>query len=220
MSSDQRAKAFSERLPRLLKVAGFGRKFYGMVWERVYPRAELQEYTAKIAENIANGQGVILSGSVGVGKTSIMALIAEEALRVGRWQHSHAHGVVLQTYYHPRFRVRYVTASQLFALMFEREAGLIENFRDCDLLMIDDLGWEYPADFPLSKFRDLINHRTAHMLATCIATNLNREMLVEDTNSEFAQKYWQIVDRLRDRELFTFIEINEESQRPTNRPRG
>ena len=83
----------------------------------------------------------------------------------------------------------------------------IEQYRKCDLFLLDDFGRVYSTDFPLSKFEDIIEYRYSEMKSTCITTNLSKDQLRR------MRIYARIIDRWADPKLFRFIEIAGKSKR-------
>ncbi len=122
------------------------------------------EFVDAFAEKKGN---LLLYGDTGVGKTFLSHCIAKELLD-RTWS------------------VIYFTASELFDVIarkqFERDEdarGDLELIYDCDLLIIDDLGTEYPNGFSVSQFFVLLNERMLRKKSVIISTNLSLEELKE-----------------------------------------
>lgn len=106
-------------------------------------------------------QNLLIYGNTGVGKTFLTHCIARELI-------DRIHSVI------------YVTASQLFELLGNREFGqrtedihtgsLLES---CDLLIIDDLGTELTNSFTVSQLFICLNDRIIQKKSTIISTNLS-----------------------------------------------
>ena len=56
-------------------------------------------------------------------------------------------------------------------------SGRIERIRDCELLIIDDLGTEFTNDYSKSKLYEVINGRLIRGISTIISTNLSLNQL-------------------------------------------
>lgn len=106
-------------------------------------------------------------GTVGTGKSFLSGCIARELLQSG-------HSVI------------YFSASGLFDILAHysfdfksREAlrDFYEDFYNCDLLIIDDLGTEITNSFVTSQLFSCLNERHLRNRATLISTNLSLEEL-------------------------------------------
>jgi DNA replication protein DnaC len=108
-------------------------------------------------------KNLLFSGPPGTGKTFLSACVA---------------GVVSEH----GFSVVYATAvrqlAQMEALQFGRggedAVSAVERLRECDLLIIDDLGAEFLTPFAQSALLDLINTRLISGKKTLASTNLTR----------------------------------------------
>lgn len=106
-------------------------------------------------------ENILLFGDTGTGKTFLSHCIARELLDTG-------HSVI------------YFSASQLFDILaqntFSRDQAHAADYRnifDCDLLIIDDLGTEFPNSFNASQFFVCLNERINRRKSTLISSNLN-----------------------------------------------
>ena len=107
-------------------------------------------------------RNLVLSGTVGTGKSFLSCCIAHDLLESG-------HSVI------------YLSAVSLFDKLAGRQfrkdeeesgTGLSELY-DCDLLVIDDLGTELTNSFVASSLFSLINERELRGKSTIISTNLD-----------------------------------------------
>ncbi len=119
---------------------------------------------------------LLFLGKTGLGKTHLSLAIAQEAAKNG-------------------YLVQYGTAQehlrQLEREHFSREQSTdtLDGLLDCDLLIIDDLGSEFPSSFTTAMIYQLIDTRLAHGKPTIISTNLSWQELEE----RYAQR---VVSRL------------------------
>lgn len=126
-----------------------------------------------IADFDAAPGNLLIYGNTGVGKTFLTNCIARELILTG-------HTVV------------YLTAFELFDILERRKfsrpdsgededysetANQYAHIRDCDLLIIDDLGTELNNAFISSQLYQCINERLLGRRATIISTNLSFEQL-------------------------------------------
>lgn len=133
-------------------------------WQNLPPEIEpaLRLYCKTIGERLAQGHGLIISGQVGNGKTSAMALVAASVRKPD------LQGRGLQ----------YVEAIQLLEALAGRDADLMwGDLENAALLLIDDLGTEYGHERTNAKFHLLMDRRWAQHRSTIITTNLSREEL-------------------------------------------
>ena len=120
---------------------------------------------------------MLFVGDTGLGKTFMAACIARVVADRG-------------------YSVAYEPASQLFSAMErdrfspdEDSRREVKKFRECDLLIIDDLGTEMPGQFITAALYSLLNDRIIAHKPMIITTNLN----VEDMRKRYSP---QIASRL------------------------
>lgn len=113
-------------------------------------------------------------GTVGTGKSFLSSCIARELLES-------EHSVV------------YTSAINLFEVLsksmfdYKNKEDLITYHKelfDCDLLIIDDLGTEYPTNLISSVFFSLLNGRNMAQKSTIISTNLS----FEDVSNRYSDR--------------------------------
>jgi len=155
---------------RWLADVGIPAASQGATWDGLAAKTESREtlslYCSTIGRRVAVGEGVVLIGDVGTGKTCAMALIAQAALDPGG-------GI----------ETVFTGASALLRKLHRVGTGSMEYQIEqiaewnCRLLLLDDLGVEYRSPFASSLFHDLMEHRVAHRLATCVTTNLTTDQI-------------------------------------------
>ena len=125
------------------------------------------KYLQQLDEHLDNGEGLLLWGANGGGKTSAASVVAKEVRRTGA-------------------SVLYVTSERLRQSVLEKtefadDQLLIERARQVDFLMLDDLGKEHSGQTGFSErlFEDLIRERSAEKKATFITTNQDTKEIVE-----------------------------------------
>ena len=87
----------------------------------------------------------------------------------------------------------YVTAGKLFAdfeaVKFERaEPESLRDYRDCDLLIIDDLGTEMTTEFVKAALYEIVNSRLLAQKTCLISTNLNEHDLEARYGGQIASR--------------------------------
>ena len=125
---------------------------------------QCQDYVKQFPDT---GENLIFMGNTGVGKTFLSKCIGKELLK-------RCHSVL------------YITAEDLFSqlskakLSREEEPGarrLEEFVRDCDLLIVDDLGTETANSWTNSQFFHLMNGRINQKKGMIVSTNLSMSMM-------------------------------------------
>lgn len=159
---------------RILANLGFGAEYQEPTFERVAPliRPLIEDYCQNIRQHVENGRGLILSGAVGTGKTSVAALIARAA---------HCAGVSVCYRYSPA----------LFNDLHAGDGAAYDVARLADLIILDDLGVEYAADWNLSRFDQLVEARYSHQRPFVITTNRSMTALGEDPRWQRAVDRWR-----------------------------
>ena len=133
-------------------------------------------YCMSYAENFSlRSPNLILTGGTGLGKTHLSLAIANEVIGKG-------------------FGVVYGSVGNLVSKMedehFGRDAGgdTIASLRDCDLLILDDLGTEFRSSFSSAAIYGIVNTRLLEQKPTIISTNLSTKELVEFYSERFASR--------------------------------
>lgn len=126
------------------------------------------------AEFQPGARSLLFSGATGLGKTFLSACVARQVAEGG-------HSVV------------YVTAGKLFAdyeaVKFERaEAEILRDYRDCDLLIIDDLGTEMTTEFVKAALYEVVNTRLLGQKTSLISTNLDENNLEARYGGQIASR--------------------------------
>lgn len=143
---------------------------------RVIMERNLQ-YCMRYAAHFAKGLGNLLFvGGTGLGKTYLSACIANAVTEKG-------------------FSVVYESAPQLFAKLEknrfdpdEQSRQDAENFQNCDLLIVDDLGTEMPGNFVTAALYSLLNQRLLDGGCMLISTNLNADEIAKRYSPQIASR--------------------------------
>ena len=130
--------------------------------QRTYMEKNVIPWCRKYLEDFdrEGSHDLFLTGPTGTGKTFISGCIAKSLIDRQK-------------------TVIYISAADLFdmyrkaAVREEDDASgsRLEKIRDCDLLILDDLGTEAVSDFSVSKLFSLISHRLGKGLSTIISSN-------------------------------------------------
>lgn len=127
----------------------------------------VRDYAEHFDEYRKKGIGLILSGPVGVMKTSMAAALVQEVLRNGRG----AFFVPMAELFDRLVNMSKQADNKEF-LEFEGK------LKDTTLLVFDDLGTEYPGDWIRNKVDAIISYRYNRMKPICITTNLNKDEIL------------------------------------------
>jgi len=168
-----------------LRLAGVPPDFISITWADVKPRPEVKgfdgaagmcrAFSENITEHLETGSGLVLCGTVGVGKSLLAALICRGAREGGR------------------------------TVLFARTRALLDRLKDwdnafdfhkeleaADLLVLDDLGGEYASDWARSEIDALVSARHAERRSIIATSNLSP--------GDLAKAYSpRVLDRLRER---------------------
>ena len=127
------------------------------------------DYCKEYSENFSPESGsLLLMGSTGLGKTHLALAIAGRVARKGC-------GVLYTTVQDLVARLE----KERFRSDWEEdgEESFRDTLREADLLILDDLGVEFPSAFSTAAVNDLINARLMENRPTIVTTNLDHEEL-------------------------------------------
>lgn len=162
VQANNRNKAYTRTLPRRYATAG-----YAMLRPNQDPGGKVSRWRGSDLRTL------VLSGPPRTGKTTAAYAIANDVHRAGMW-------VVARP-------VIDLTA----ALKPDGEPLADRYARDCDLLLLDDLGQERATDWWVEQLYGLVDHRAAHQRRLIATTNCEMD--------ELADRYGEpIVERLMD----------------------
>jgi DNA replication protein DnaC len=130
-------------------------------------REIVDKYIKNLDENLDVGEGLLMWGTNGTGKTSAAVFIGLEVRRRGA-----------TVFFVQAERLR---ASVLEKEMFDDEQTVMERARAVDFLILDDLGKEHPGETGFSErlFENLLRERSATKKTTIVTTNLSVDKLKE-----------------------------------------
>ncbi|MBQ7123673.1 MAG: ATP-binding protein [Oscillospiraceae bacterium] len=143
------------------------------------PRRKMQNYY-NFCINYANdfssdSPSIVMMGRTGLGKTHLSLSIAKIAVERGA-------GVV----YAPAQKL--VSELEREHFSFSGSDSSIKKYSRCELLIIDDLGAEFPSSFTTAAIGSLINERLYENLPTIISTNLSSKELAERYSERTASR--------------------------------
>lgn len=134
--------------------------------ERARAYKVAKEYADNFTTHKANGDGLYIEGTFGTGKTHLAAAIAIQLMEQG-------------------YNVIFKTADDLlldikatFDEKSHEEHRVLERMKNCELLVIDDIGKEQATDWSTSQLYAIINDRYECQKPLIITTNFNETDLV------------------------------------------
>lgn len=161
-----------QRLDELLQASRLTKRFRERRFDNFEPRPEVAKALAtakRFAERFKPGntsEGLVLVGPVGSGKTHLAAAIANDLLERG-----------VAVVFCP---VPDMLADLRAAVRDGREPEeVMDELRDAELLILDDLGAERVTDWVREQLFRLINYRYEQVLPIVATTNLTPEELEE-----------------------------------------
>ncbi len=159
--------------------------------KRVSEREQMRLYLEKCKSYVdtfgSDSKSMIMRGDTGLGKTHLSLAIANELIKKG-------------------FGVIYCSAPDILSQLEKEQFGKGYNkseesvedaLKECDLLILDDIGSEFSTTFTKNKIYNLINYRLSCNRPTIISTNF--------TFKELEQTYSQ---RLISRIIGEYIVLN------------
>ena len=142
---------------------------------------KIMEANLKVCKTFAGGfspdiGNLMFVGGTGLGKTFMSACIANAVADKG-------------------YSVVYENAARLFAKLekerFHPDEEIFEetaDFRNCDLLIIDDLGTEMSGQFVTAALYNLLTERLTERRAILISTNLNVDEMAKRYSPQIASR--------------------------------
>ncbi len=127
-----------------------------------------------------SGEGFLIMGNAGTGKTYLTSCIANRALERGK-----------TVYYQTAYKLSEILESNKFGKGDEDAADIVKYVYDADLLIIDDLGTEFATQFTLAAFFDIINSRIISGKSTVISTNLDFEEISNTYSQRIASRFME-----------------------------
>ena len=163
-----------------LAAIGIGRRYFGAELDLIQPAAArevVRAYTADLGANLREGRGLVFTGGRGTGKSCALVVVAAAAF-AAQWE------------------VGYATSGALFDALANKHTSQpsqewLQYLRRCPLLLCDEVGSEFGAEWPQAGFEALSELRYANMQATCVATNLTERQLLEEPRYSRAASRWR-----------------------------
>ena len=172
---ERRQKAFDERVKAVFDKSCLPKRFLSRTFDSFNRTNEVQikayskaiEYNEKFKEFEEIGQGLYICGSFGTGKTHLAAAVGISLLKKGINVIFKTAGDILED------------IRKTFDEDYEgiNSYAVLDIYRTCDLLIIDDLGKEKPTEFTVTSLFSIINARYENMKPTIITSNFTLDNL-------------------------------------------
>ena len=130
-------------------------------------------------KGLRSGQGILLQGPVGSGKTHLAAAIANQLLKDG---HQVFFLVVPDFLEDMKLSYSYQQEGD------SSESQLMQKAKNADILIMDDLGAHNFTPWTQNKIFTLVNYRLNHLLPCIITTNLQLEEMSDAIGARTASR--------------------------------
>lgn len=186
--AEMRQEAARNKLERMVGYACLPPRFVGKTFDTYFAETEQQKaylgkcqaYAASFPARMVEGEGLMLLGTPGTGKTHLAVATLNEVIR---------------THKTPGL---YTTAARMFRRIKdtygnseESESQAIEAFTAPKLLVLDEIGVSFGSDAELNYLFDVMNERYEQCLPTIIVSNVQPAELGQWMGE-------RVVDRLRE----------------------
>jgi DNA replication protein DnaC len=142
------------------------------------------EYAKNIKDYIKNGKGLFLSGTVGTGKTHLLAAIIDYAARIKKQYIDYYNIVSLLNNIRFTFKRKYEDS-----LSTEE---ITNRLKKCSVLMIDDMGTENLTDWASEILFDIIDYRYSNLKSMVISTNLSTIEIKEKLDERLMSRIYEM----------------------------
>lgn len=137
-----------------------------------------RRYVNNFTEMKKHGKGLLFYGPVGSGKTFLAAAIANELISQG----------------HPCMVTNFARITNTIQGMFDGKQRYLDDFNRLDLLVIDDLSAERDTSFMNEMIFNIIDARYRSGKPLILTTNLSKEELMNQPNTDRQRIYSRLVE--------------------------
>ena len=172
---EQRERELARRIEMNIQNSGMPNRFKHRTFETFIRNSDndkpfriAKAYADKFEElKTRSKNGLAFIGKVGTGKTHLAAAIANQILETGPT-------VICMTAIDMLSKIRATYKTETGS-----DTEVIQQFKDADLLIIDDLGKEKSSEWSLQTIYAIVNSRYENEMPTIITTNYSMTELIE-----------------------------------------
>jgi DNA replication protein DnaC len=206
---EEEEKKCKEKISKMINYSNLGERFRNRTFStfkiknfNIEAYKEAKKYADKFSDYMMVGRGIFFSGNTGTGKTHLAAAICLELVK-------HDYQPVFGTLIALLDKIRFTYNEEYINHSEER---ILDQYVNCDLLVIDDLGKERATEWAIEKLYYIVNARYEKNLPIVITSNYEIRKLIErltiKNNIEAAEA---IVSRLC--EMCIGVRMNGEDHR-------
>lgn len=140
----------------------------------------LKDYCKNIEKKMYDSENIILSGSVGVGKTMMARILKNELDKIeiseeiatGEWDSENNKCKTKKI--RRKMNVKYICCNELIQVTrehFDRKKSENFDYQYCDFLIIDEIGVQYGTEAERTSLYKLFNYRYENYKPTMIISN-------------------------------------------------
>ena len=182
VSCEDAIAMYEERLKERMESCNLGARWQNRTFENFQPEAQPRAYDQCLAfaKRTANGanKSILLSGTVGTGKTHLAAAIAHYCIERNLFV---LFGNVVDIF-------------QSLKNAFSTDEDILSDIKSMQLLVLDDLGKEKQSEWTQETIYSIINYRYENMLPTVITTNLTMSDLQSRLGAATVSRLMEMCD--------------------------
>lgn len=171
-----RRKIAKLRYEKTLGESGMKKRFLNRTFDTfIHDTAEkdrawkiAKKYADTFLERAESGTGLYIEGTNGTGKTHLAAAISLQLMEDSR-------SVIFRTSHDLFGEIKRAWDDRSARSEYET----MRAYKNCELLVIDDLGKERCTDWTVSALNDIVNDRYERMLPTIVTTNYGMDGLIK-----------------------------------------
>ncbi len=175
---------------RQIKKCGIGKRYFDKTFKNYDSKNniksvnECKAYCKNFMANFKEGKGLFLTGTVGTGKTHLIASMVDYLARIYKRKFDN----YMIYYYSSTGLLNEIKSS------FEDRGSdkLISEIKNCTLLIIDDFGAEKTTDWVLETYFEIIDYRYSNLKSTIIATNLTDKEIKEKLSERVMSRIYEM----------------------------
>lgn len=182
-----RGRDLIDWMRRLKSATGIGSRFTAKTFADYTgnPQAVVicKKWVSDYQANFKSGKGLFFTGSVGTGKTHLIAAIIDCIARTKKRLHLN--------------KIIYRNATSLLNEIRSSYDNngfdtVLDRFKNAHLLIIDDLGAEKTTDWVLDIFFEIIDYRYAELKPVIIATNLTPAEIKQKLDERIMSRIYEM----------------------------